>query len=535
MGPLPRGWRWVVGVLLLSAALLLLPHALRPGTIPGTTPDAAVTVNLHWQVQTHGLSSYIADDLHSFPRRTDRLVQDGLPLDAWASAPLCAVLGLPLGMWAYTLLLLWALGVSAAWLGGRWWGNSSAALVCGVAYQSAEALLVALGEGRSTVVFGAVFLPLTLGYSVLAARTGQLGAAVAAGVTAALASLAGWTWALPALALALAPQLVRRRGATTLASFSVLLVFPLAWVISGRGEVPSLSMDPWSSISLGLEEVRPVDLAAARVFGLDGVLLRSLLRPLLWAAVALTLLRQPLRVTWLPATLGLVFVILGLGPYLPGPLVLPFGLLMDLPGFSRFWYPDRWWALLSLGAAVLAAGVAHPRLPQRLVPLLAPLLLCEAFFTSAALPFSALPLPPADTARVLAERPEVPFLLLPVPGGQYRVDRLDLLDQTAHGRPMANGVRSPFDLTAPDPLLRQWQSNRGLAALTACEQGQTPSAPEGVTSDLIHDGIRMIYLDTRYLDREGAYRRCVESVLTGWTQEQEQAPFLRYQAPMDNL
>lgn len=524
LAPLPRrAWMVLVGML-LPAWLLLCPANAVPGTFPGDPdlPDGPIAVNTHWQVQTFGLASYVADDLHGYPFRTDRSVVDGIPLDALGAAPLCWLFGLHTGLWLWAIGVAWAAGAGAAWLGMRWWGTLSAGIVCGAGFLVAEVALREVGEGRSTLAF--VFLAPALAAGVAAARGGTR-SAIAAGVFAGIGTLAQWVFVLPLLACALAPSLPFRRGLATLASFAAVVAFPAAWVLSGRNEVPSLGMDAWSPALLDFQQVRPVDLGLARIHG--GVLTGTLGRPVLIALVGWSLWKARARHVWVPALIGITFAILGLGAYLPGPVVLPWGWLQSLPGLSRAWWPDRWWVVVSLALCLIAAGA---RLPLGAALLCAVGLLEEAVLLSPALPFSAIELRPSSSAKALARVPDVPLVLLPLGEGRFRTDRLDLVDQIAHARPLAQGTASSFDLGAPDALLRSWRTNHGLRALAACELGRPAEDLDRVTFDLVHAGLREVWLDPRYLGSDATYATCVETVLAGWSRSEED-PLVRYRAP----
>ncbi len=570
LAPLPRPLPWkeaggVLAALLVSAGLLLVPR-VGPGAFPGdpALPFAPVTLNLHWQVHTRGILGYLADDLHNLPYRTDRSVVDGLPLDALASAPFSAALGFENGMWAYALALLWAVGAAGAWLGGRWWGSWGAALVTGVAWQTAEVVLRELGDGRSTQVFAALFLPLCLGLGALAADAGasatpagrpRPAVAVAAGLSVALATLSSWDFAILALPLALGPALLRRDwavAATILASAGAIVLPAVGWVWSGIAELPSATTDPWRTAALGGGMVRPADLAAARIYGVDGVALRTLGRPLLVALGAWGVWRAgagALRGMWWPAAVAGMGIVLGLGHWLPGPVVLPWGFTSLTKGAMRFWWADRAWLLPALTLALLAGGVlaSVPRgrgpttgrgplsalPPSVLAVLAAGLLVAEATLLSPALPFGAISLAPSTEARALATS-DAPLLLLPLGGGPLRADRLDLVDQVSHGRPMSGGTRYPFDVTAPLGLERGWRENPTLRAIGACEgHPVAASAPAPVGDPLVRAGLREVWLDERYLDGApgAAYRACVTAALDGWTVDAP-AGFARYRAPV---
>jgi hypothetical protein len=287
-------------------------------------------------------------------------------------------------------------------------------------------------------------------------------------------------------------------------------------------------MEPWTEVVLGGRQLRPVDLAAARIHGLDGVAFGTLARPALALAAAWAAWRAPVRRWAAPVLLACAGALVGLGSWLPGPVVLPWGWLQELPGFGRLWWPDRAWIAVSLGLALLAAGA-----PRRLAPLLAVALLAEASLASRALPFPAIALAPSPAARALAAAPGVPFVLVPTGQGPLRADRLDLVDQIHHGRPMANGTRPILDPTSSTAALRGWRENAGLRALFACENGGGTAVSEAdraaAPAALVRAGLREVYLDPRAARGDAAYAACVEGVLAGW-ERKEEPPLVRFRA-----
>jgi hypothetical protein len=306
-------------------------------------------------------------------------------------------------------------------------------------------------------------------------------------------------------------------------------------------------MDPWSPALLDFSYQKPVEQVAQRIFGWDGLMLGTLLRPLWLLGLGVVVGSQAPGRWRILSVLGLFSAILGLGPYLPGPLVLPSGWLLELPLLQRAWWSDRAWWGVGLCGAILLGGLTMEgigrfiKLPFRLPPVLFAGIVViglggEAAVRSKNLPFSTIPLPPADSAKILANYADLPMVLLPLPGGRFRPDHFDLLDQISHGRPLAHGTRPPFDLTAPDALLRNWRQNAGLRALAACETGQPMPLTGQEQKDLLHAGLRVVYLDTRYVQPDAtgqAYLGCVEGVLVGWEQGQEQMPFKKFEVRLN--
>ena len=83
-----------IATLLMAPALLHLGSAL-PGR-PGLA-DLPGTVNFHWLIQEHGLQSAGRSSMLMFPAQLDRILLDGVPLDAFASWPFTALFGWPGG------------------------------------------------------------------------------------------------------------------------------------------------------------------------------------------------------------------------------------------------------------------------------------------------------------------------------------------------------------------------------------------------------------------------------------------------------
>ena len=84
-----------------------------------------------------------------------------------------------------TWLAAWAAGLAGGWLGGRWWGSSSAAMVCGVAWQAAVVqappaplailALLPLGWGLLIRTVADPYLPASLAAAVAPAALLALG------------------------------------------------------------------------------------------------------------------------------------------------------------------------------------------------------------------------------------------------------------------------------------------------------------------------------------------------------------------------
>ena len=178
-----------VALVLCAPALLHLGVAL-PGA-PGMS-DLPGTVNYHWLVSEVGLGGLFQSQQLMYPAMVDRIVLDGVPLDALASMPFTALFGWPGGFTVFCFACFLALGLAHALLARAWWGSPTAAAVAGVVAQCSPFLIQELTGGRLTQIFGAIFLPLTL-YFLLSsmtrscAKTGLL-----AGMCMGLGTLAYW-------------------------------------------------------------------------------------------------------------------------------------------------------------------------------------------------------------------------------------------------------------------------------------------------------------------------------------------------------
>ena len=161
--------RWVLAVQFAVAAVVLGPALVHLGVaLPGQAgmADLPGTVNFHWLIQTHGVGAATESSMMMHPSTLNRIVLDGIPLDAFASWPFTATLGWPTGFTLFVWLSFAALGTATAWLAGMWWGSPLAAAVAGVVAQTHPFLMRELVYGRPTQVFGAIFLPLALGLMV---------------------------------------------------------------------------------------------------------------------------------------------------------------------------------------------------------------------------------------------------------------------------------------------------------------------------------------------------------------------------------
>ena len=543
LGPAPRGSGVVAAFLLLTAIVLLAPASLDPlhyyvGN--PTYPDAAATAWNHWMVHTLGLTGTAHTRMQMYPLVVDVLVLNGFPLDALASWPFAALLGWPGGYGLYQIAVMWAVGLSAAWLGGRWWRSSTAACVAGVAMQSAAPILREFAYGRSTQVFGSIFVPLALGLFARALVEGRRSDAIGAGVMTGLCALAYWYYGffcglgvLLLLGLAARERLDWVRPTGVYAAASAVVVFlPALYTMGSLGEQQG-GMDTtlFSLIHFGEVDMRLIDLLEERDAG--GAMIEGVigLTPLVVAFALLGALGHPARRWAAPLIWTVVGGLLAMGPILvwmgDAPLPGPFALVPSLPVLRRLWWPDRALLLVVPAVALLAAGgvdrivqALHspsPRLPAILTGLLSTALIAEAWLALPTVPLPVTSSVPSAGAEALAAGTG-PVLVLPQAGGPYLLNRTLLLDQMFHGRPLVNGLMPPDGTTAPQAY-RNFSAGTGMAHLYSCATtfGTFTGDAAAAVLPLRRAGIREVYVDLAVLSGSaagsGAYVNCVRSLL----------------------
>jgi|GEM_PF-5525022 len=399
-----RPWALVVAVLALTAWLALWPMVLTPGTaLPAGDGDAlsrwAVVLErgLDWQ-------ALVQVDRTNHPLGEDLVARYGVPLDAAPALVLVPLFGWPLGINLALWLWVFLAGLSAAWLGGRWWGDHRAALVIGVGWQTGTTLAVAASAGAYPVLLALALLPLALGLWLRALERGTWEAGVVAGLPVVALAVgpreALWWWVLaglPVLALALmAGRLLPALQAVTgvVGAIAVVGLAPVAW-----------------SLGSGWLAVPPPDLPPL-LAGPTGLLLAGL------AAVGLLHAHRVPRRWVLPACWVAIGGLFALGTWGPGS---PGALFEALPGSGS---AGGMMGLAELGLVLLAGGLAAWRLDGAIV---------VALVLGAAGPMQSLSLTPwppelpAGTGVVL----ELP---LPRDGGSA------LVRAAVHGRPLASGA-----------------------------------------------------------------------------------------------
>jgi hypothetical protein len=404
-----------------------------------------------------GWEGLVQVDRTNSPVGEDLIARYGVPIEAAPALFLVPWFGWPLGINLSLWLWVWLAGLSAAWLGGRWWGDHRAALAVGIGWQSGS-MMAAAGTMGAFPIFAALALfPLAIGLWLRALERGTWEAGVVAGVPVVLLAVgpreAAWWWvlaALPPLALAL----MAGRWLSTLRAVSgvvgalaMLGLAPLAWVIGSKWlAVPPPDLPP----VLG----GPTGLLLAALAGIG--LLHAHRVPRRWV----------LPTSW--AVLGTLFALGTWGDQAPGVL------FSDLPGAGS---PGGAFALAELGLLLLAGGLAASRLDGALVVIA----VLVASGPMQALPLTAWPPVFPGGQGVVLE--------LPIPGG----DGGALTRAAAHGRPLASGAGPKDPVT--DTLRRIAPVLAALERLDA-KGGQVP--PDSDLAQLRRLGLRELHIDLRH-------------------------------------
>ena len=537
----PNGWnRWGILIQLLTSVLLLAPALLHLGVaLPGQSglADLPGTINYHWLIHSQGLSAATSSSLVMFPAEINRLILDGMPLDALVSMPLTALFGWPNGFTLFVWLCLLAMGLSTAWLAQQWWNSFPAAVCAGVVAQCHPFLIREVLDGRPTQLFGAIFLPLCLGFAIRSGHTQSMRTALVAGLLWGLGTLSYWIYGafFGFALLALLATLIAegrpwvRPAVCWLAGAMGVVFWPLWFTLGANAELPGKGVG-WNDLVTHGDHALPLwQLIEFRDLGASILADRVLAAQVIVAALVILAIRQTAKREWfLPAIwVGLAFSF-GAGPRLgfdgfniPGPFAL-----FDLTDWTRrFWWPERALVLAVPATALLVAGGTKALL-ERLRPnkpwvagcAVACLLLAEAFITIPGLP---MPTTWGAESRASAQLSQGsgPVLVLPLGSGGVQPDARMLIDQIHHGRPLVNGPMPFTSSTAPAAYVTATQSS-ALADLVSCEKNaqSLPSMDmDSHKSALINWPLNMVYLDTSRTSQMAGggalYQECIERIL----------------------
>jgi hypothetical protein len=542
----------VAGV--ICAPALAYPHLALPGR--SGLADLPGTVNLHWIVHERGLLEAAHSRLLMYPASTDRIILDGFPLDALFSSPLLAAFGWPAGFTLFVFACFMALGLSAAWLARAWWGTPAAAAVAGVIAQCNPYLIREVVDGRATQLFGAIFLPLCLGFLLRHIAHGRSRDGLLAGACLGLGALSYWYYgvffSICAGMMILVATGSRWRELTAFGPFllGIILVCggPALYTAAAAGTMPGLDMAWNSEVVHGSSTMVLEQLIDLRDLGTtiqtDRVIALQLL---VFGLCVLGCIRYPVR-RWLMPSIwlctALAFaagpnIMLAFGPNLPGP----FQLFNTSDVLRRMWWPDRSLVMAVPAISLLAAGGAcwlHRRYLKdhgkwwMAASGVAAFVVIEAFVTIPGLPLPTTWGASTDRAKILAQHTG-PVLILPLGSGLEEPDARMLVDQLHHGRPLVNGPMPPNSSTAP-PAYATFTQTPGMNHFSACEANPETIAPDNrieAFRNLRAYGIDRVYLDIELADKiptgGQAYRACIETLLD--TATHSQGSFWFYTVP----
>lgn len=548
LGPSPPGIAWLGPFSLLLAFVLTLPASARPDRwLLGGPPDLPGLSHTASQIAARGPGAWAHSRLIMFPSAHNLYAEFSFPADGALAAPLVRLLGWPMGFTVFGVLVLGLCGATAGWLAGRWWRSLPAALLASALMQSSGIVLREIHEGRLTHVLGLVFAPLAVAAWSEAMVRGQGRYAFLAGIWVGVSALVFWyqaVWVgLLLLPLALAGAWERlpvlRPMAFGAAGTLFIAGMPLVFTVLHAGAHPGSHVGLFDLVEeIPGQPMSLLSLQESRDIGGMGLSTGAwALRPLLLLLVLLGLRAGPPRRLALPVAALLIGWLLGEGPMwqLPGARIFsPVVLQGFLPLMRRYWWPDRYLLVASLGAALLASGGAlvlarrvGGRLRGLLLALLALALLTEARLRLPTLPLAHTPAP--DPVRVAALREGGgPLLVVPMrdldPEARNKVWASEvLLEQIAHGRPLLAGPMNPEGVVAGE-LYRAFWSGGLLRAIRACDGG-IPAVEHDLTweedlarskAQLYRLGLREILADPRY-EHTGnvalAWRLCLEELL----------------------
>lgn len=535
--------RWVLAVQFAVAAVVLGPALVHLGVaLPGQAglADLPGTVNFHWLIQTHGVGAATESSMMMHPSTLNRIVLDGIPLDALASWPLTAALGWPTGFTVFVWLSFAALGTATAWLSRMWWGSSIAAAAAGVVAQTHPFLVRELVYGRPTQVFGAIFLPLALGLMLRRlADSERRYSGLFAGVAWGLGTLSYWFYGayfgvglLVLLATAGWTRLESavRAGLEALVGLGLVVIGPLLMIVGAAEALPGQGLGLDSMVTHGDHELSLRQLIEFRDLGASIAAERVLAAQLVVAGLAMLAIRSTPRHRWLAPVIWLLAAMaFAAGPAvnLPGGLDLPGPfLLFDATDLTRRnWWPDRALVLAVPAVALMVGGGARalierlqPNRPTVMAIGVCGLLTAEAFLAIPGLPLKTTW--GAETPKTLQlAAGSGPTLVLPLGTNGDQPDARMMIDQIHHGRALVNGPMPYTSSTAPAAYASNVAST-ALAALVACETNPAfhrGAATSGTWAALGDWGVTEVFLDPVLASRMNVggarYQQCIEAVL----------------------
>jgi hypothetical protein len=546
--------RWVIGVQIAVATLILAPALVHPGSaLPGKAglADLPGTINFHWLVHTQSFAELRQSNMLMYPSQMDRLLLDGMPLDALASWPFVAALGWPAGFTIFQWLCFIGLGVASAWMARGWWGHAGAAAIAGVVAQTQPFLIRELINGRPTQVFGAIFLPLCLGFVVRALAQPTNRNAILAGVCWGLGTLSYWYYgAFFGLCIAFllgAAMFEHRLRKETVLGLSIglmaVVAVPLSYVLRASSKIPGQGAGWDTPVTHGGHTLTLETIIEHRDLGANIITDRVMALQLLVVLLMAMALKSAHRRRWSIPLIWLGSAVLfAMGPTL-GTLGIPgpFALFEWTELTARMWWPDRSLVMAGPAIALLAAGGAKyaldrwaPDSRHRWSLVIVTAILIEAFVVIPGLPIPVTWGTSSPQSEILAEG-SGPVLILPIGTGKIQPDAQMLIDQVHHGRPLINGPMPYSSSTAPADYRRRVQSI-ALAPFLGCElTSKTTKRPstEDIIAALHRLDLTGLYLDLsrakRFMKNGDVYQQCVEQILG--IQGESIGPFVFFPLP----
>ncbi len=539
------------------ATLLLGPALVHLGVaVPGKSgmADLPGTINFHWLIQSQGLSAAMESSLLMHPASFNRLILDGMPIDALASWPFTALFGWPAGFTLFTWLCFALLGMTTAWMARLWWNSIPAAMAAGVVAQTHPFLIREVAYGRPTQVFGAIFLPLALGFAMRRLSTGGCRwHGIAAGVAWGMGTLSYWFYGayffigfFVLIGLA-ALEGNRQWRATTVEAIIGLVVVtagPVLLVLGASETLPGQGLDLASMVTHGDHQLSLRQLIEFRDLGETIASERVLAAQVLVIGLAAYSIKIAPKNQWAAPVLWLIAALgFAAGPSinLPGGINIPGPfLIFDATDLTRRnWWPDRALILAVPAIALLAGGgaAAVQARWRRNRPALTTLAVCIALVVESYIAIPGLPMKTTWGAATPKTQQIAtgsgPTLILPLGTNGDQPDARMMIEQIHHGRPLVNGPMPYTSSTAPAAYTDNVQSD-ALRALVACEADPEShrEAHHDTWAALQAWDVQQVFLDPKLSSRmrvgASRYRECVAEVLG---EPSGGEPMLEYRPP----
>lgn len=561
LGPLPRGWALIGPFAVLVAWLLCLPGSLSPGRlIVGGAPDLPGLTHTASQMAARGPGVWAHSRMIMYPSLHNLFSEFSFPADGLVAAPLIAWLGWPAGFSVFSVLCLALAGSTAGLLAASWWRSLAAGLLAVIALQTSGVVLREIAEGRLTHVLGLALAPVAVGFFCRSLVEDRGRWSFLAGLAVGASALVFWyqaVWvALMLLAVFLAGAVERlpvlRHTLWGALGAAVIAGFPLIYTVLHAGAHPGSHIGAFDMIEeIPGEPMTLVTLLERRDVGSMGYETGAWsVKPLLIGAVLLGLGAGPIRRVLVPVAWLVVALLLAEGPIfgLPGAKVISPVILQSLvPLMRRYWWPDRYLLVASVGIALLVGGglVAWlRRLPRRPATLALTLaggaLLCEALLLSPTWPMASTPGPDPVRIAAIQER-SGPLLMVPVRDLDPRAKNMvwtseRLLEQIAHGRPLLTGPMNPEASVAGVLYQRFWHGGL-LRAIRLCETAHPSELGEDWRDEVEHSKDRLYRAGLREVTADPSmegppavalgWRVCLEELLGPPTSEA--GPFRIYE------